>query len=234
MVDWDWLLYQIWDMWDDFDLSISWGNIATVTVAIAAIIISAWFNVRTLRSADDRWRQERLDTRDDKLRAELATLLAMVSELEIRRNAALGRLFIFMNALNPNQLTDEQLQQPARQAASMVLTELADLRKRIHVSGITIHMLTANQDITLPVDLIQRAMDSERSAYVKALAVPEIRNLTPDSLRKRLVESRIWSQMGTQRVIDYCLQCLGTNIPDTRSPAAWNNPWNNPWANRWR
>jgi len=43
--DWDWL----WDAWDDFDLSIDWGNVATFVAAIAAIIVSSRFNVLTLR-----------------------------------------------------------------------------------------------------------------------------------------------------------------------------------------
>jgi hypothetical protein len=36
----DWLLCTVWDAWDDFNPSINWGNIATLAVAIAAIIVN--------------------------------------------------------------------------------------------------------------------------------------------------------------------------------------------------
>ncbi len=80
MVDWDWLLYHLWDVWDDFDLSINWGNIATVAVATTAIIVSARFNVLTLRRSGAQFHQQRIDARDDKLRTEIADLCAAVSE----------------------------------------------------------------------------------------------------------------------------------------------------------
>jgi hypothetical protein len=226
---WDWLLDDVWDAWDEFHVAIAWGNIATVTVAIAAIIVSAWFNVRTLRSADDRWRQERLDTRDDKLRAELATLLATVGELLSRHDVLFGRLVRHVNALNLDELTDEQLEEPTRQARSIAFEELADLQRRISTSTITIKMLTANTAVTRPVELMQVALRAEQRAVKSALSIPTIRHLTWDSLRRQFQTPSIWFQLAMQRVIDYCLQCLGTNIPDTRSPTHWNYPWANSW-----
>jgi hypothetical protein len=38
MFDWHWLLYDVWDAWDDFDLSINWGNVVTVTVTVTVTV----------------------------------------------------------------------------------------------------------------------------------------------------------------------------------------------------
>jgi hypothetical protein len=96
MLYWGWLLNDMWDAWDDFDLSINWGNVATVTVAIAAIIVSSRFNVLTLRrsSAESRRRglefqQQRLDARNDKLRSEIAALVGALADRESLRNVML-------------------------------------------------------------------------------------------------------------------------------------------------
>lgn len=82
MGDWlDCFLLDIADAWDDFHLSIDWGNVATATVAIAAIIVSARFNVLTLRRSDqnlalaeqvaqrteERYQADRIDARRTQL-----------------------------------------------------------------------------------------------------------------------------------------------------------------------
>jgi hypothetical protein len=59
MFDWHWLLYDIWDAWDDFDLSINWGNVATVTVgALAAIgVIVTWQQKTRADKRSEWWRR---------------------------------------------------------------------------------------------------------------------------------------------------------------------------------
>ena len=49
-----------------------WGNLLTVAVAIAAIVFSALNSKRTLDLSAKQFRHTREDTRDDKLRAEIA------------------------------------------------------------------------------------------------------------------------------------------------------------------
>jgi hypothetical protein len=43
----DWVLDDIWDGWNT--RSIDWKNVATLTVAVLAIAVSAMFSRRTLR-----------------------------------------------------------------------------------------------------------------------------------------------------------------------------------------
>ena len=68
-----------------------WGNLFTVAVAATAIGVSAWYNRRTLRNANEinqrtldntneKFHQGRVDARNDKLRAEIAGLLDALSE----------------------------------------------------------------------------------------------------------------------------------------------------------
>ncbi|MEE6175629.1 hypothetical protein [Mycobacterium sp. 050134] len=216
---------DLWDAWDDFHPSIAWGNIATVTVAIAAIVVSARFNVLTLRSADKRFQRERLDARDDKLRGELAVLLSAVGEFRSQQDDVYGQLFDFINTLDFDKLTDEQLQEPASKARSLVFAKMGSVRRRINICGITIHILTTNAAITRPVELMREAVRSEQRIYGKLLAVPAIRGLTPNALKQALIQPDTWFELATQRVIDFCIQCLGTDMPHRRSPSVWNNPW---------
>lgn len=53
----DWVLDDIWDGWNN--LSIDWGNVATLTVAVLAIAVSAIFSRRTLRLSANQLEQAR-------------------------------------------------------------------------------------------------------------------------------------------------------------------------------
>jgi hypothetical protein len=53
----DWVLDDIWDGWNT--RSIDWGNVATLTVAVLAIAVSAMFSRRTLRLSANQLEQAR-------------------------------------------------------------------------------------------------------------------------------------------------------------------------------
>ena len=59
MVDWDWLLYDASDVWDDFDPSIDWGNVATVAAGtLAAIgVIVTWQQKTRADKRSEWWRR---------------------------------------------------------------------------------------------------------------------------------------------------------------------------------
>jgi hypothetical protein len=211
------LLCDIWDMWDDFHLSINWGNIATVTVAIVAIIVSARFNVPTLRRSAAQFQHQRRDARDDKLRAEVAALLVALGERGTQHNNAFTRLVAFVNALDLENLSDDELQEPARIARTIAYEEMADVYRRISMHGMTIHMLTNDRAITGPIEGIQAALVAEQAAYTKALSVPDVRQMSWDFLRLRISPSDAMMAIAERHLVAYCLQDLG--IGDLRSPA---------------
>ena len=60
--------------------TMGWGNLFTVTVAVIAIVASVTVNVITLRRNAGHFEQGRIDTRNDKLRAEVIDLISALSE----------------------------------------------------------------------------------------------------------------------------------------------------------
>jgi L-rhamnose isomerase len=127
-------------------------------------------------------RCRRCGRRDDKLRPEIAAILTAHGELATRHPVVFGRLASFRDTLEVDQLTDEQLQEPARQARQIVFDELADIYRRISVRGLTIHMLTTDKAITAPIQYLQAAVVAQQKAYMDAVAAPAIRQLDLRSL----------------------------------------------------
>ena len=168
-----------------------------------------------------RFRQERLNARDDKLRAEIATLLTAEGELGSRHDIVFSRLVNLVSALNLDELTDEQLQEPAREAKSIVFAELADVFRRILICGLTIRMLTTDTAITRGVALMDAAVRGEQQMYMNALAVPAIRHLTWDGLRQQLKPYDIWAELAEHHLTNYSIRNLGVDIYDMRSPSGW-------------
>jgi hypothetical protein len=181
----DWWEWLPWDMWDDFPPSIAWGNIATVTVAIAAIVVSAIFNRRTLRlSADqseqshkdargaldlarEQFEQRRRDEVDDKLRVEVATYLSAVNEREQQLGALLKQVTRISDQAQTQRQGDSQ---PDAADVDRLVNEinmaLSDtvslLYRRIGIQSVVIAMLTTEQGIMKPVNQIQTSVNKQR------------------------------------------------------------------------
>lgn len=88
LIDW-WHHVNPTQWWTDWHYTDGWGSLGAIVVAILAIIVSAWFNRRTLQQSrilgDETisvTKQQRADLRSDVLRKELAQWLTMVSQVE--------------------------------------------------------------------------------------------------------------------------------------------------------
>ena len=66
--------------WSAFWHVAGWGNLFTVAVAIIAIGLIAWFDLRTLRSADEKFHQGRIDARNDNPRGDIAAFMDAVEQ----------------------------------------------------------------------------------------------------------------------------------------------------------
>ena len=90
-----------------------WGNLFTVTVATAAIIASVIVSRITLKRNAAQFEQSRLDTRNDKLRAEIAALLSTLGERRDRRTVFVKRISDAAHDLR------DQSADPVAQAAAL-------------------------------------------------------------------------------------------------------------------
>ncbi|MBI2702460.1 hypothetical protein A9W98_13450 [Mycobacterium gordonae] len=175
----------------------------------------------TLRSADARFRQDRLDARDDKLRGELATLLTAEGERGVQNGVTWSRLVGFVEKVNFDELTDEQLAEVVRSARQIVFEEMTPIYRRIGVSGLNIRLLTENRAITRPVEMMQAAMAWEQRVYMDVLSAQTIRHLTWNILLKHQKQPDIWFEMATTVLVDYCIKNLTTGVPDMQPPPGW-------------
>jgi hypothetical protein len=184
MFDWDWLLYEMWDVWDDFDLSINWGNIATVAVAIAAIIVSARFNVLTLRRSASQFQRGRQDAREDKLRAEIAAFFD-----------ALGARVALKEIMDPMADADRDDEASASAAKTQFInrfpnrSEMSAVYRRIGVQYWAIKVLSHDTTITGLVEQLMSAVvldsqDFKNIIYLTKQAGPGF-DLIDDARTKR-------------------------------------------------
>ena len=56
------------------------ASLATVAVALIAVVVSVWFSTKTHRRAINQFEQRRVDARTDKLRSEIIDLITALSE----------------------------------------------------------------------------------------------------------------------------------------------------------
>lgn len=170
--DWAWLIECTWHHTSGWIRAFhSWGNLATVTVAIAAIIVASRNNKKTLQLSAlqfDRGREDtrealrlsasqfhkaREDSRDDKVRAEIASLIDRLGERVSQRQVLLRQV---------RGLADEQRTQNAAAVFSEVL---AGTYRRIGVHISTILMLTNDTNITQHVNRIGEEVARERVTF---------------------------------------------------------------------
>lgn len=206
MLDWwDWLLWGLWDDWREFHLSIAWGNIATVTVAIAAIIVSARFNVHTMRNADARFRQERRDTEVDKLRNEVAAFVTAVTDRAIVSTI----MEPFANADRTEASAADALTQVAKTFPS---PDFRDTVQRIGAHGWTILMLTRDETITrivgdISVKITEELNDLRSVQEIASGPNPGV-NVVINAQEQRdgreQREDDIWSEV--LELLTYCFQ----------------------------
>jgi hypothetical protein len=119
----------------------AWASLATVAVALIAVVVSVWFSTKTLRRAINQFEQRRVDARTDKLRSEIIDLITALSERPsssdaiINRIAALGK----QNRSGPSPASTDRI---TREAKAVVSEGLSGTYRRIYGHAIAIMMLT--------------------------------------------------------------------------------------------
>lgn len=163
-----WWLHLL-HFWQDWHYTAGWGSFGTITVAILALITSAWYNRRTLRQSRALGdasialaRQQRTDLRSDVLRKELAQWLTMVSEVERVCGELLRRL------QNVDSTTDFEASPlfhvvdvggPSVGAMHSIIGQtLAEPMTNLNSQTIQLQMLTADYSVLVNVHFIMEAI----------------------------------------------------------------------------
>ncbi|UXA05707.1 hypothetical protein KXD96_22805 [Mycobacterium sp. SMC-2] len=175
----------LWDGVIDWQWTPGWGNLFTVMVAVAAIAVSAWYNRRTLRGANEKFVQGRIDARNDKLRAELAAYLSDLDECRLQ-SRKLGK---FMRELidapyqlsqaeaqpwqQNAQLVAEKFEQYREQSEAAYLETVWDVYRRLAVRDFTLMMLTSDKGILEPTHEIYKLIEEDRRDFESLIAARE-------------------------------------------------------------
>ncbi|OMC26417.1 hypothetical protein A5738_02895 [Mycobacterium colombiense] len=176
-------------MWHDWHYTEGWGSLGTVTVAIMAIIVSAWYNRRTLRQARTvanatlaLTRRQRADSRGDVLRTELARWLILVSQIEQTCAELLRRI------LNTNHQTDEngdpldaaEIHRRLNELTVVVRQELSQPLTAYDTQRLQLHMLESDETVLTNIHFITQAIVGKRQILNNLIDVLHRNaNLTP-------------------------------------------------------
>lgn len=155
-----------------------WGALATVTVALLALVVSTWFNVRTLRRSSEQlsqasrqFRQLRDDNLTDKLRVEIAGLLAAMNERDWRIAVAERQ----MNAIrDPGDTSTERGIAELDLALKAVVAEhLTPMHLRAFNHLFTMELLTDDPTLAAKARELSQLLDEDREAvHDHAIAQP--------------------------------------------------------------
>ncbi|MCV7114017.1 hypothetical protein [Mycolicibacterium setense] len=135
-----------------------WGNLFTVGVATLAVMVSARHNGRTLRRAGEQFKQARRDTRNDKLRVEIAALLGAVSERLPRDKVFRARM---AETVPPDTSSVGLVKNWLKNANSVMEETVGDVYKRIAMHAFVILTLTNDPAITEPVKQLEQITAEE-------------------------------------------------------------------------
>lgn len=147
---WDWVMAWHWTP--------GWGNLSTVLVAVAAIVVSAWYNRRTLRNANTifnqgridanaMFNQGRIDARNAEFREEIAGLMSASGESKYQQIVFLKKFRESTSELDDK--TPEQRDALMRTLKADFSEVLGDAYNRIGVHMISAKLLLLNDDQTI-------------------------------------------------------------------------------------
>jgi hypothetical protein len=164
-----------------------WGNLFTLAVAAAGIAVSAWFNRRTLLATNEKFQRQLREARHDKLRVEVAELLSDTEELRVQ-TIKLGNRLSELSKKTYSELSELPESDKAASGAVVArykveaqgaVTELvSDLYTRLAVRGVTIMMLTSDDQILEPMNKIQKLIDEDRHDFDVLVMAREVRQLS--------------------------------------------------------
>jgi hypothetical protein len=145
-----------------------WGNLFTVTVATAAIIASVIVSKITLNRNATQFEQTRLDKRNDKLRAEISTLISTLSERRDRQTVFNKRINDAAHKLaSPDADPAAQnaaLERFAVEARAIFAEQISPAYQKSMTHAFEIIMLTDDVGLLEPLIRIQEALKAERAS----------------------------------------------------------------------
>ena len=182
--------------------TLGWGNLFTVTVALIAIIASVAVSVITLRRNASHFEQSRIDTRNDKLRAEVIDLISALSQ----RSSQVGIVFQRIR-----QLENVDRQTIHQNIEAMFSEDLWDSYRRATSHAFAVLALTEDKEAAQAIGLILGALGKIRKLVETAAANPSTTHL---------VESAEADQLGhaidaaTKQLKSYAVCKLGVTAYD--------------------
>jgi hypothetical protein len=143
--------------------TLGWGNFFTVMVASIAVVASVTVNVITLRRNARHFEQGRIDSRNDKLRAEVIDLISALSE----RSSQVG---IVLQRINQLERVDRQAIQ--HNIEDMFSEDLWDSYRRANSHAFAVLALTEDKQAAESIGLILGALGEVRKLAETAAANP--------------------------------------------------------------
>ena len=129
--------------------TLGWGNLFTVTVALIAITASVVVSVITLRRNTHHFEQNRLDARNDKLRAEVIDLISALSQRSSQVEIVVRRI---------RQLESVDRQAIHQNFQAMFSDDLWDSYRRATSHAFAVLALTEDKEATEAIGLILGAL----------------------------------------------------------------------------
>ena len=172
-----------------------WGALATVIVAVIAVLVSIYTNKKTLdasavqfeksqRHAQNtlntsiaQFRQLREDTRVDKLRIEIIGLINALAERTTRLDIAVNRIDEALDRIAKIDFTEvgaPDLDRADRAMRASMAEEFWEVYARVTAHAFAIRLLTTDASILRIVNDIQEAIALEREHYEFAVIRGEI------------------------------------------------------------
>lgn len=145
-----------------------WGNLFTVLVAVAAIVVSAWYNRRTLRNANAMFNRGRIDARNTEFRKEIAGLMSASGESKYQQIVFLKKFrksTSDLGAKNPQQR--DALMRSLKADFSEVVCDAYN-RFGVHMISAKLLLLNDDQTITGHLGTIQTLTNAQQE-YIDSL-----------------------------------------------------------------
>lgn len=174
---------------EDFRYTPGWGSLATVTVALIAVGVGAWFNYRAIKKSDERHRIDRHDDFNTQVRAAVVTLLGAAGGLwEAVQDQALGR-GVLADELEKKQST-KHMQPPEHRLRESEADRLRPAQMRLDTAARSVRLLAPESPIQQPVKTLTECQGETRQA-IQDVDFRDADALRESSTKLHVILSRI-------------------------------------------
>jgi len=182
--------------------TLGWGNLFTVTVALIAITASVVVSVITLRRNASHFEQSRIDTRNDKLRAEVIDLISALSQRRSQVEIVFQRI---------RQLESVDRQAIHQNIEAMFSENLWDSYRRATSHAFAVLALTEDKEAAEAIGLILGAIGQIRKLVETAAANPSTIHVIDHAEAEKLSHA---IDAATKQLKSYAVCKLGVTAHD--------------------